>query len=287
MDNRDTFFLLKQVNKHKKKSNQRKAILKVNARAREHKQYMSRRMGGVVLFFTLLVGIAWLFVVGTCWAGRMLFSENNLFIVRQLDLASDGPTMTRKLILEFSGVRSGVNLFALDLREVCAKLEKAASVDDVEVERILPDTLKIRIRESIPVARITGRKIPMALDRNAKILGPKSSSTGLPAINGIQQAGLTPGETIKDPRVTDALQLLARFDEPRMRRLCKIKSIDLHGPDTLLAELTSGIRCLIPREKIDRALLRLARIYPVIQRRDMDRMILDLSTENNIPGSSY
>ncbi len=55
-------------------------------------------------------------------------------------------------ILEFLGLSRGSNILTLDLDEVRAKLLRSAWIQEVEVERVLPATLTLQIRERTPVA---------------------------------------------------------------------------------------------------------------------------------------
>lgn len=55
-------------------------------------------------------------------------------------------------ILEFLGLSRGANILSLDLEDVRTKLLRSAWIREVEVDRVLPATLILRISERAPVA---------------------------------------------------------------------------------------------------------------------------------------
>jgi cell division septal protein FtsQ len=116
-----------------------------------HKRTRPKRRLGKILFkgLFLLVGLIVLAsaLVWTATAfGRAPGLNVNRVLVEGNQQLSDGEILE---LLEFS---EGANILMLDLEAVRAKLLRSAWVSAVEVERVLPSTLKLEIRERQPVA---------------------------------------------------------------------------------------------------------------------------------------
>src|SRR6266481_295325 len=87
------------------------------------------------------------------WTMDRLVYENQAFSIREIDLQTDGVIATEQL-RRWTGVKSGQNLFALDLARVKRNLELVPFIQSVSVERILPRALRIRVCEREPVAQV-------------------------------------------------------------------------------------------------------------------------------------
>src|SRR5260221_6236302 len=104
-----------------------------------------------VLFGTLL-GLFLLWRTGECALNKFLY-ENSTFAIQNVEVQTDGVIAPEQL-RQWSKVKPGANLIALNLAAVKRSLELASMIDSVSVERILPRTLKIRVTERKPVAQV-------------------------------------------------------------------------------------------------------------------------------------
>ena len=75
------------------------------------------------------------------------------FAIQQVQVHTDGIIAPEQL-RRWSGVKPGQNLIRLDLAGVKRNLEMVSAIDTVSVERVLPNTLKIRVTERVPVAQV-------------------------------------------------------------------------------------------------------------------------------------
>jgi hypothetical protein len=119
----------------------REPILMVNARMLDRRRERMQRAGTLFLCVGALLATGWLTVQGGWFFGRLLFSRNPLYTVQHYDVYSDGRRIPAALILEFAELTEGVNLFAVDLRDVRMKLEDVSLFHRALVERIVPDTM--------------------------------------------------------------------------------------------------------------------------------------------------
>lgn len=110
--------------------------------------------------------------------------------------------------IEVDAVRGAIapalepGFFAVDLAAVRATIERLPWVAEVEVRKIWPDTLEVRIREHDPVARWSEDRL---IDGDGRIFAvpPEDIPDGLPSLDG------------PDERAAELLELLRAF-APRL-----------------------------------------------------------------------
>ena len=172
-------------------------------------------------------------------AGHLLFSGNKRFILRQMEVQSSGYWNGRcGELAQLLGIRVGSdNLFALDLAELRARVLALPGVDRCEVTRTLPDSLRFRIIERIPRARIS-RHPDFLLDAEARVLERQRTmefSQPLPLITGLP-AGVRPEAGKICPEAVPAVALL--MQTVRNFPDLEIIAIDVSDPEKLVFFLT-------------------------------------------------
>lgn len=268
---------------NRRRDSGRNLILMVDARLSDRSKNM-HRVGGLVLLGLVLAGFTWFGIVGARHLRGLLFSENGRFVIRNLDLVSDGKLDPRHL-REYAHVSEGMNLFAVDLRKVRQDLESVPIVDSVAVTRRLPDTLIVRVKERVAAARLgeDTAGYALALDRDGYVLGPSSSARHLPAISGYRARELRPGSRVGDRSVRGALHVLELCDLPKLSRLLRVKSIDVSHPDFLDVRLVRGERVLLSHEGVE---VKLERLCDIIRHTaDAGQAIasIDMTVDRNFP----
>ena len=86
----------------------------------------------------VIFGVYMLYRLGDWGLNRLLY-ENSAFALQTMDVQTDG-VITPDQLRRWTGVATGVNLFALDLAEVKRNLEYAPFIAAASVERVLPNT---------------------------------------------------------------------------------------------------------------------------------------------------
>jgi cell division septal protein FtsQ len=262
----------------------RETLLQVEKPRRARQREHFYRVGAIVLLLLVTASALWLGTEGVRRLGHALFSGNERFTLRNLDLASDGKLQSWH-IREYARLEPGVNLFAVDLRKVRRELESVPIVGMVTVTRVLPDTLRIRISERMAVARLGDEAggQPLAVDRDGYALGPSSVSIRLPVISGYRASGLRPGSRIEDSGVQVALRLLDLGDEPVFSRFIRIRRVDVSREETLEVQLERGEQIRFPRKDLRPRLERLCEI--IKQSADEGRAIasVDMTVDRNFP----
>jgi len=202
---------------------------------------MRRGTGGArtavfVLVPIILVAGGALLWWGARWAGRRLYSENDRFAIRCLEITG-GPVITAELIREYTGIREGMNLFKVDIGKIRAKfLERAPNVRAMRISRYLPGTLRIEVAERHPLARI-GRRGSLVADRDGYVFGIRSGLRALPSIEGYRDAHLKPGSRLRGAALA-ALEVLAMCDNPKLG--LRVRAVEVDRDEYLVVSVSVG-----------------------------------------------
>ncbi len=122
---------------------------------------------------------------------KYLFYENSRFALRKVSVSSLGYWNGRSSeVMKILKLKRGkTNIFAVSPEELrnTLKNEKIYSMENVEVLRMLPDTLKFDIFERIPRALLYNKKSNLIVDKNGILLNRDyciNISKNLPVITG-------------------------------------------------------------------------------------------------------
>lgn len=282
----------------------RKEILDVKVRSSVRRQTLVRRAGiGLGSLFALVVGlfVAWR---GIEWVLRETVYQNPAFALHQFEVQTDGVIALEQL-RSWSGVKLRDNLLALDLARVQRDLEMVPAIESVRVERVLPHTLRVRVTERVPVARLVFAGKPtgsgntdtpptiytidaagyfMFPIETAQLNQPAGDSvTHLPVLTGVLLSEIRPGRQTESAQVRAALQLLQAFERSPMTGAVDVKEIDVSAPGFL--NLTTGQNCAVifGLAEFDQQLLRWREVFDHGQRFNRNLAWMDLSVSNNVP----
>ena len=120
----------------------------------------------LLLVLALLLGGG---TAGVIFFKHRLFQENPHFILRQVVVESPGwwgaTEENHRRLLRTLQVNPGVdNLFDYKLPELRKKLLEIPSIESASVERVLPDTLRLKISERIPRAFLGDQRSDKVVD---------------------------------------------------------------------------------------------------------------------------
>lgn len=264
------------------RSSSRDGLLHVNGRSGD-KRDRTHKTGALVLLLLAVAGIGWAAVAGTEMLGRSLFSGNDNYTIRVLDIRSDGSLRPENL-REYAKVMEGQNLFEVDLAQVKKNLESAPRIRTAEVRRDLPDTLIIRVTERTALGRLADGPggLPVLVDRDGYVLGLGRQSN-LPLIRGAAEKGLGPGSVVREKHVLDALDVLELCDSTRLGSVIHLQTIEVNRPDYLVLNLAGGEVIQLGRDQLKERLEKLVDLLKTNQ--EMGRLIksVDLTVLRNIP----
>jgi len=276
----------------RKKTKTQKKTQYVRAKKRKgtDSSALTRRLITIALLLLVLGGIIFGVKEGFEWIGRKLYSENPRFEIQHLVISCDGK-LTEDRIREYTGLREGDNLFAVDFRELEASLAKVPNIESVYLERKLPHTLVVKVKERVPVARIAGqkrRRYPYVADRFGYVLPPRKSAASLPLIKGIDSE-LRLGLPAEHPDVETALKIIALCDSTGyLRTYVRIESLDVKYSDFIDIRLQGGIRVRMPRFSLRTKLQNLATVIKIANGQGRRVKEVDLTLDSaKVPVTYY
>jgi len=251
---------------------------------------------GVSLGTVLALYLLWR---GGDWALDQFVLKNDAFAIRDLDIQTDGSIPIAHL-RQWAGVKPGDNLLALDLARIKRDIELAPMIESAAVERGLPHTLRVRVTEREPIARIQLPQlqprggvamVSYYLDERGHVIQPLTALAGtiahdaesLPVLSGVNATELRPGSAVAAPKVIAALRLIAAFESSPMSGLVEMKSVDVAGTEVLQVTTAQGGQVTFALDRLDEQLRRWRVVYDYGRKTGRGIRALDLSVANNLP----
>jgi len=278
-------------------------VLKVKLRSSQVRAARLRLVTvGLGVLLGTVFGLYLLWRSGEWMLNRFVY-ENETFAIRRVDVQTDGVIAPDQL-QRWSGVKPGQNLLALDLAHVKRNLELVPMVESASVERVLPATLRIRVIEREPVARVNvpiprpGGRIEFLvyqLDAEGFVIQPMDprrslnpselsrADDQLPALTGVNVSQLQPGRRIESTQVQAALQLIAQFERSPMAGLADLRSIDVSAPEVLVVTTGQGSEVTFGLDRFDSQLGRWRKVYDECARLNKTIATLDLAVADYTP----
>jgi len=221
-------------------------------------------------------------------AFKTLFSKNDHFIVKSIEVSSSGWWNGQsKLIAEKLGMVIGRdNLFSSDLHELRACLiAKISNIEDVTLSRKLPDILQISIVERIPRAFLISSRSQWVVDENCVVMQKQycnNINNDMPVILGLDlKNGVRDGMEI--PEIESALDMvmLSIRNFPDI----KISAISVRNTEQLTCILSfrdKQYKAFVPRKKMMFMLSVLRSAMIQAQESGDSRTVLDLNYNGNV-----
>ncbi len=250
-----------------------------------------KRSLAVILVMLIVVGALVGIRAGFGWIHEKLFSKNPRFEIQHLVISSDGH-LTEDRIREHTGLCEGMNLFEVDFDEIeQALLIKEKRAESVYLERKLPHTLIIRLKERIPMARVAGKRVPrfpFLVDRYGYVLPTRRSDARLPVIKGLEDE-LLRSNRIAVADVETALKIIGLCESSGyLRNFIRIESLDIKYSDYIDMRLQGGIRVRMPRFSLKPKLQKLASVIKIETGRGLRVKEVDLTLDSaKVPVTYY
>lgn len=176
-----------------------------------------------VAFVTLLV-------LGVLGAVTWVLLGSRLLVVRTVEV-SGTELASREKVLAAAGVRLGRPMARLGTGDVAARVERLREVESAEVERRWPTTVRITVRERVPVAVFLRAGRHHRVDRHGVTVADGAARPpGLPVLTVA-----SPGPS--DPATLSALEVLTGLPGPLRGQVAALEATD-RGDVTL--HLTRG-----------------------------------------------
>lgn len=287
--------------KQKNKRHRRRNVLDVKLRS-DHVRALRARglavMVGVVFGTVFSLYVLWR---SGEWVLDRLVYENRAFSIQTVQVATDGEISVDQL-RRWSGARQGQNLMALDLARVKSNLELVPNIHSVSVERLLPRTLRIRVMERTPVARVflprlsaddklmvqawlldSEGAVMMPLQEKYRQSGSSPADADLPVLTSVSPTEIRLGRAVESSRLRSALRFLDAFKHSGMGSRVGLRRVDLGEAGVLVAVTDSKTEVTLGCHGFDAQLMRWRRIHEESLRRRKTILTLDLAVRNNVP----
>ncbi len=271
--------------------------LRADAAERGRRRIWTRLLGGLGLA-GLMVGTV---VGGSALARHYWLYRVEALALRRMPVTTDGVLSTGEILAQ-AGLRVGMNTLALDLPKLREQLLRHPRVRDAEVDRELPDTIRLRVKERFPVARVKavsqqGFDFGYLLDEGGYMMLPFNRSqvpaevleieAQLPILVGAPAMSLVRGRAVQDVQVRAALRFLADFEASPMAGLSEIVSVELGRPQEIEVLTVLGSRVVFAARDAEEGfalpLMRWAAVHQDAAGRGRLIGALDLSVTNNAP----
>lgn len=275
------------LKKRKNRAFERRHVLDVKIARR---QVIRQRVRVATLAAGLSLGTLfaiYLFWWAGNWSMNRFIYENNAFAVQEIDLTTDGAISIDQL-RRWSGVKTGQNLFALDLTRVKRDLEIIPAIHSVAVERVLPHTLKVRVVEREPLAQIQMylldadgfAMLPLEAYQRSSTVQPVER---YPMIAGVNLSELRAGRQVDSPQMRAALKFLSAFEHSPMAPLVDIARVDVSAPDVLLVTTVQQNEVTFRTTDFEKQLNRWCLVHTTGQQQARQIATLDLSVPDYVP----
>lgn len=168
-------------------------------KASANKKKLSKRQKRQLALLTVVVLIASIIAIMFLTPG---FNINNIEVI-------GATSLDENVIIKASGLTTGVNIFSADLGDAEDNIKAMGSIESVEVERSLPSTVVITIKEEVGVAYIPAENGYIIITADGRCIEKKDfaaesqdggnnvvSGPKLPKITGINNIKYSKGKTI-------------------------------------------------------------------------------------------
>ncbi|HXG38938.1 MAG TPA: FtsQ-type POTRA domain-containing protein [Bacteroidota bacterium] len=231
-----------------------------------------------ILLGGLILGIVGLIVWSNVWKSNLTVSKVTVEGNRIVEANE---------ILQLAQVKPGTPLYDLDLAAIRDNVVSNFFIKDAVVERDLPSTIRITVRERSPIAIINRADI-LYIDEEGVVL-PHSISKetfDLPILSGLSSiASLKVGATLRDDDVQEALTILSASKLVNKELYHLISEVHLrNGGDIVLYAAEWGVPIIMGRGDIACKLVRLETFWNEVvrQRGSQALQYVDLRYEDQV-----
>ncbi|CAN5353083.1 hypothetical protein BH20VER3_BH20VER3_22880 [soil metagenome] len=269
-------------------------LLDVKVRARRASHHRNRRILVALSKIALVIAICAGLYYGVRAGLSHFFFENPDYRLSTIALRTDG-TLQRDQVLKTAELREGSNIFSVNLAQVQERLQQLPQVDEVQVERRMPNEIDIQITERKPIAWITSEKSvadPFAsdaaflVDARGILMKEKKLLTeylALPLIAGCSSEALVPGKAVESFEARAALELLRLTTTSFMQTRFQIREVDVSKGYCLLVTDKNHTQVMFGFDHLDAQMQRLEQflVYSDDNQRPIESV--NLLVARNIP----
>ena len=238
----------------------------IHVRTKDNTRTRAVRRSRILAFgFKIAVVVLAVVVLGLMLRHAFIraFVDTEHFTLNRVEVVTNG-RLERPQVLAATGVRERSNLLEYDLKGIREKALALPQVESVEVERILPDALRITLRERVPVAWISclpaGWRARTAtsgllVDQDGRLFRCESLAPdllGLAVIELVDATGLEPGGSLPPGNARSALALVSELNRSNDANLPRLAEVAVRNGYALEITLENGETAwLSPEEAVE------------------------------------
>jgi cell division protein FtsQ len=126
--------------------------------------------------------------------------------VRTVDVVGARETPPEE-VREAAALGHGVNLLFVRTEEVAARVRELPWVESVDVDRMLPGTVRIRVKERRPALTLSLGAARWTIDDHGRVLSSGDAPGGRPVLAGVAVGTVRPGVELRTVESTAALEV--------------------------------------------------------------------------------
>jgi len=274
----------------RRKRNQYLLDVKVQTEGRLRSRVRWLTAIATVLVVTGLTGYG-IYRLAKYTAARLVY-ENPRFAIAQIVVENDGG-LTSQQVLNLAGVAVGQNILSLDLAQVQRNLELVPIIRCVEVRRVMPAKLFIRVNERIAVARLKAADAQLFIDRAGMVMTPLRLRDGalvqpqapgaLPVLTGVAPADVRVGKQVQSEQVYRALELLDKIQQAAAGSMMEIATVDIAKPRHLTLTTRQNTQVKFDVTGFQQQMRRLSAILTWAAQRQKLVAAVDLTVARGVP----
>ena len=218
------------------------------------------------LFFVIILGAVFF---GAWWA----LARSSYFNVRAIEVAGNHLYQPKEIIA-MAGLEPGENIFSLDLSRYRSRLLQEVNIRNAAVERHFPDTIRIKVFEREPRARVKfGRYY--TIDAWGVVLRERKEKAGddLPVISGLRVQN---GRLYPEEEKERCLSLLKELDQMGLSGAVDIREIRVADSESIVLETGQGLEIKLGKEEYHQQLNRLMAVLNHLQKSPSRARTVDL-----------
>lgn len=243
-----------------------------------------RALGVAVVRLLAALAVTAVVVVGG-FALHAWLTTSEMFAVSQVQV-HHAKLSDKQALIARTAIKTGVNIFSLDLSAATKAIEQDPWVSRVTVTRELPDVIHVVLEERTPVALVALESL-YAVDPSGELFKRvrAGDKLDLPIITGLVRDAFI-GDTRKDTQLRTALLIAKRWEASRTAGRAELSEVHVGeeggvtsyvvwaGEPVMqlrLGAVESGDETII-----DEALARLERVWDEMERRGVRAAMIDL-----------
>jgi cell division protein FtsQ len=126
--------------------------------------------------------------------------------VRTIDVVGARETSPEE-VREVAALGDGLNILFLRTEEISQRVETLPWVESVDVDRMLPGTVRIRVKERSPALTLSLGAARWTIDAHGRVLSSGDAPGGRPVLAGVAVGTVRPGVELQTIESTSALEV--------------------------------------------------------------------------------